>query len=192
MSDDIVLRAHRFLRAHTSGDLQFDEHVRPVRYVVTPDGRLVSSVMVAMIRAVETVLFVPAAEEDALELLVTLEQFEETGEAGAMADRWRIYHGDPEDVRWAYLDIDAARFESAVIDGEALMRPNDLAEEEARLCRTLNAPERREDLRRLARRAGAELEDPRVVGVDPDGLDIRGRFGVVRVGMGRAEIESLA
>ena len=51
--------------------------------------------MVAMLQAPETVLFVPDAAEDALELLVTLYEFQDRGPDGALTDRWRVHHGDP-------------------------------------------------------------------------------------------------
>jgi hypothetical protein len=180
MDDPIVDRAQMFIRAHTTGDLRFDEHLRPLRYIVAPDGRLVAPVMVAMLAEVDTVLFVPALQEDAMELLVSLEQFEERGEDGHLTDRWRIYHGEPEDVRWARIDVDAVRHEGQVIDGEALMLANPLASEETGLCRTLNA-EWTERIRELCRARHIEVEKPVVVGVDPRGLDIRRRFDVVRL-----------
>ncbi|MHC5005487.1 MAG: hypothetical protein ACYTJ0_20485, partial [Planctomycetota bacterium] len=179
MPDPIVERAHAFLRSHTRGELRFDEHVRPMKYVIAPDGRLVMPVMVAMLAAVETVLFVPEYGEEALELLVTLAAFEESGPDGALVDRWRIYHGEPDDVRWAFVDLDAARLGEHVVDGEALVQANPLAEAEPALCRRLNEAGH-EALRRLcAERAGCEVQKPVAVGVDPGGIDVRRRFDVI-------------
>jgi hypothetical protein len=181
MADETVDAAHAFLRANLRGDLRFDEHVRGIRFVIAPDGRLVAPVMVAMLEAVDCVLNVPAIGDDAMELHVSLEPFEEHGPGGAFADRWRIYHGEPEDVRWALLTIDAARYGGIVIDGEALMIPNPLAPHEPRLLKLIN--QRPPDaLRQIVRRARQiDIEEPRAVGIDPGGLDIRARFGVVRV-----------
>ncbi|MBT8486702.1 MAG: hypothetical protein KJO43_14070 [Phycisphaerae bacterium] len=135
MTDDLVARAHAFLRGHTRADLRFDEHVRPIKYVIASDGRLVAPVMVAMLQSVDTVLFVPEIAEGAMEVQVTLVPFEEDGPGGALADRWRIHHGDPPDVRWAHMDIDAARFDESVLDGDALVQPNPLSGDEPALCR---------------------------------------------------------
>jgi hypothetical protein len=182
-TDPAALAAYATLRAHTHGDLRFDEHVRPIEYVIDPrSGRLVAPLMVAMIRAGDTVLFVPAMRDGAMEVQVTIEPFDEHGPDGACADRWRIHHGDPPDVRWGMLAIDAARHDGHVIDGEALQRPNAIAGVEARLCRWLNT-ERRAALPALCRRfAGTEVaDDALVVAVDPLGLDVRARFDVVRV-----------
>src|SRR6185295_5660481 len=105
MTDAVIDQAYAFLRGHTTGDLRFDEHLRPLKYVIAPDGRLIAPAMVAMIESVDTVLFVPDCAEGSMELQVTLEPFEDRGAAGADADRWRIYHGEPEDVRWASMHI---------------------------------------------------------------------------------------
>lgn len=181
MSDSIVDAAHAFLRGHTTGELRFEEHLRPVKYVITPDGRPAMPAMVAMIEAVDTVLFVPDCAEGAMELQVTLEPFEERGKDGAAADRWRIYHGQPDDVRWAYLHIDAARFQTLVIDGEVLVRPNPFTSDEGRLCKMMNQ-ERPEDLKRMcAAFGGMDVEKPVMVGIDPLGIDVRAAFDVVRL-----------
>lgn len=170
-----------FLRAHLSGELQFDEHIRPVDIVISHDGRVVGPVMVAMLEAANTVLFLPQADEDALQIMVTLEKFDEEGDAGDIADRWRIYHGEPEDVRWAFFHVDAAKYRGAVIDGEALMQPNPLRAVEARLCKKMNK-EHRESLQALLReRESLEIEAPVMVGIDPWGIDVRGPFDIVRL-----------
>lgn len=180
-TDSAIEQAYAFLRGHATADLRFDEHLRPIKYVITPDGQLAAPVMVAMLQAVDTVLFVPDCSEDAMELLVTLTQFDERGSAGAAADRWRIYHGEPEDVRWAFMSIDTARFDGIVIDGGALMRSNPLAADEARICRHMNQ-DHVDDLRLLCKRFAAfEVEQPVMVGIDPLGIDVRARFDILRV-----------
>jgi hypothetical protein len=184
MSEALVEKAYAFLRSHWRGDLRFDEHERAIEYVIAPEGPLVAPVMVAMLRAGDVVLAVPANTDGAMELSVTVEPFEERGADGALADRWRIHHGEPPDVRWARLRIDAARFGESIIDGVALERENPLASVEARLCREINRdPERIRVLCRL--RAGVDVEAPVMVAVDPLGIDVRGRFDVFRVAASR-------
>lgn len=184
LMDSLVENAYAFLRANTKADLRFEEHLRPIKYVIAPDGRLVAPVMVAMLDAVDTVLFVPECVEDSMELMVTLEPFDERGDprnTGAMADRWRIHHGEPEDVRWALMHIDVARFADQVIDGDALMQPNPLAEVESRICRHMN-DDHADDLRAICLRyANMEIKQPVMVAIDPDGIDVRARFDVVRI-----------
>ena len=182
MSDanSVIDKAWAFLRGHTRADLRFDEHMRPVKYVIAPDGRPAAPVMVAMLQAMDGVLFIPEYVDDAMELQVTILQFEERGADAAVADRWRIYHGEPDDVRWAYLKVDAARFTGMVIDGDALEKPNTLATDEARICRELN--QKTDLLRRLCEHYGTmRVEQPVMVGIDPLGIDLRARFDVVRV-----------
>lgn len=169
------------LHAWTSGDLRFDEHLRPAKYVIAPDGRLVMPMMVAMLKATETVLHVPVADETAMELLVNPIEFDEQGSEGGLADRWRIYHGDPPDVHWAVMSIDLARFHGMVIDGEALEQPNPFASQEPRLCGELNREHIGAIRQMLVRELDVETDDPRVVGVDPRGIDVRARFDVVRL-----------
>lgn len=181
MTDQIVENASRHLRGHSCADIRFEEHFRPLRYVFHQDGRLVAPVMVAMLQAMETVLFIPDVAEDALEMLVTLEEFDEHGSEGAIADRWRIYHGDPPDVRWAIMNIDAGKLAGSVIDGEALTRINPFAVEESRICKHMNQAHGA-DLKVLALHfAHIEIENPVMVGIDPLGIDIRGQFDVARV-----------
>jgi hypothetical protein len=180
-TDTTVDEAYAFLRAHTTADLRFDEHIRPIKYVLAPDGRMVAPAMVAMLQTFDTVLFVPEMVEDAMEIQVTLQEFDEHGPEGRLADRWRIHHGDPPDVHWAFLDPDAARYAGHVIDGEALRRENPLAPDEPALCRVMNA-ERTDDLRRLClHHAHLEVAEPVMVAIDPLGLDVRGRFDVIRI-----------
>jgi hypothetical protein len=174
-------QAYAHLRGHTRGDLRYEEQFGPVRYVIGPEGRLAAPVAYQMLEAVDTVLFVPGFAEGAMEVQVTPSALDPDGPEGAVADRWRIYHGEPQEARWAWLDPDAARYGKWVIDGEALRRSNPLAADEARLCRQMNQGSR-DDLRGVCRHFSlADVEEPLVVGVDPLGFDVRRRFDVARV-----------
>lgn len=178
---DAILEARRFLRANLAGVIGFDGEFVPIKVVVAPDGALVAPVMVAMLRAFDVALFLPDEDPASMHMQVTLEEISEKGEHGALCDRWRIYHGEPEDVRWARISIDAAKFGGMMFDGLALMEPNPLAADEARLCRAANG-DHRDDLRAaVASVRGLAVEDPRLVGVDPLGFDVRGRFDVIRL-----------
>ena len=174
-----------FLRGNLSGLLRFDTEYMPIRVVIAPDGRLVASVMESMLRSTDCALHLPEEpddrDNDVIQLMVTLDRFEESGTDGELADRWRIYHGDPPDVRWATMAIDFCKFRDLAIDGEAMMQPNPLAEDEPSICRRFNESAG-DDLRRLVlRSAEVELEDPKIVGVDSLGFDVRGRFEIARI-----------
>lgn len=179
--EEIITGARAFLRANLAGAIGFDGEVVPIKVVVAPDGALVAPVMVAMLRAFDVVVFLPEESDDAMQLQVTLEEIEDKGEHAALCDRWRIYHGEPEDVRWARISIDAAKFDGRMFDGLGLMQPNALAESEARICRKINAEMRGQLKQACLRVAEVEIEDPRLVGVDPLGFDVRGRFDIVRL-----------
>jgi hypothetical protein len=179
--EEIIAGARAFLRANLRGAIGFDGEFVPIKVVVAPDGALVAPVMVAMLRSVDVVLFLPEEGDDAMQLQVTLEEIQDAGETAALCDRWRIYHGEPEDVRWARFSIDAAKFRDMMFDGLALMEANPLAAAEARICRRVNS-ELRDALRKACLAvAKVEVEDPRLVGVDPLGFDVRGRFDVIRL-----------
>ena len=178
----------RMYRGNFAGVLAFDENVRPLRYVMTDDGHLIAPVMVAVLSSLNTVLFTPEEDEDALQVLVTPEELGGMDYCSAETDRWRVYHGEPKDVRWARLWVESLKLGPVVFDGETIALPNPFTEHEPRLCRVMN--DRRDDLRKLAKNmVGVEIPEPVMVGTDPWGINIRARFGVVRVNF-PAKLES--
>ncbi len=166
-------------RAERTGELAFDEHVRPIRFVTDNEtGHIVAPVMVAVLQCFEAVLHVPEESDDALQLLLTPEAMD--GESHAAADRWRIHHGEPQESRWARFHIESARHGPYVFDGAVFMGPNPVAGVEAALCRRLN--EDPDLLGKVCERAAHfSIASPVCVGLDPDGVHVRARFGVVRV-----------
>lgn len=178
--DGIADDAYLWLRSHLDGHLCFDGERRPVKIVIAPDGRIVAPVMVAVLTCGDVVLELPDGEPDAMQLSVTPERFLERGDDAALCDRWRIYHGDAPDVNWAKLTVDACRHAGFYIDAEAILVPNALAPIEAAACKALNA-EPALLLGALPRSTRTDAKDVRAVGIDPDGLDLRRAFDVVRV-----------
>jgi hypothetical protein len=172
--------AWAFLRSNSTATLKFGENTQDVSYIIAPDGRLVISAMVAMLQPCDTIMFVPEYANDCMEMHVSLSQLLESGEGLALADRWQVYHGEPPDVQWAIVDIDAARFHEMFIDGETLSRENSLAEEDISLCKQLN---KNKDILRsvCASKTNVDVSDPFVVGVDSLGIDVRAPFGIVRI-----------
>lgn len=179
----LLMQARHALRAWTSAIIRFDEHVRPLRYVIAPDGRLVAPAMVAMLSTLDTALHIPDEDPDGLQLLVELHEFDADGPEGALADRWRIYHGLPDDVRWAVMDIDLARFHGGTIDGEAMVIANPLAQVEPRMCALINANHIAALQKALESQLTIKARNPLVVGVHPDGLDVRCDHDVVQLPM---------
>ncbi|MCP4835467.1 MAG: DUF2470 domain-containing protein [Phycisphaera sp.] len=180
-----ILDALSFMRGQLSGLIRFDTEYLPIRVVFAPDGRVVAPVMESMLRSSDCAIYLPEepreADDEIAQLMVTLDRFEESGPDGALADRWRIYHGEPEDVRWAAMTIDFCKFGGFAFDGEAVTQANPLEAIEPILCREVN-PSREQELKQaVLARVQVDMEAPRLVGVDPLGFDIRGRFEVSRI-----------
>jgi hypothetical protein len=177
----LLLEASRTLRLWTQGDLRHDELTTPIRFAPASDGRLIASVTPNMLQAADCALALPDEHAPAMELAITLEEFEALGGAEANSDRWRIYHGEPPHSRWAMIEFDVIRFQNTILDGPSLKKPNPLASMEPRLCGLLNREHRDEVRSVMQHELNLEPDDPRVVGIDPLGLDIRNRFSVVRI-----------
>jgi hypothetical protein len=79
--------------------------------------------------------------------------------------------------------VDAARFKGYFIDGQALVRPNAFAAQEPALCKELNAHCQPAVIAAAATASsgGHRLVDPKVVGVDPWGIDARAQIGIARI-----------
>lgn len=171
--------ALRHLRSHAAGALHFDDLILKRAVALDPStGDPVTPVPPAVLAAEHVVLHLPEESDDALQLLV--HPIELNPDTDAACDRWRIYHGQPRDPRWARLEIQSGRLGPAVFDADDLRRPNPLRDAEPRLCSLLNADQAA--LSALCvRETRVTPTDPRAVGVDPDGLDIRARFGIIRI-----------
>lgn len=178
--DDIADQAYQFMRANLAGHIAFDGDRRTIKVCPLPDGRLVAPVMVAMLRATDVVVELPDDGDDSLQITASLEAIDPEGAHGAACDRWRIYHGDPPDVRWALITIDAARYSGWFLDGSVLMRENPLAACESAICRDANLESAM--LKRIIRRViGSDPPSALLVGADAWGFDIRRHVDVVRV-----------
>ncbi|MEQ9617410.1 MAG: hypothetical protein RLN60_05185 [Phycisphaerales bacterium] len=172
-----LARAKRLLADNREGTVAFEGAFIPFKCIRSPKGgHLIASVPVALLMADEVIAFLPEERDDALQLLLTAEQVEES----ALTDRFLAYFPEPEHVRWAELWIDAGRLNEYVFDGDALMTPNALAGEEIPLLRVLN--EDKGALKRAcATHCTTEVAEPLAVGVDELGVDIRAHFGIVRL-----------
>ncbi len=171
--------AVRVLRSHREGVLICDGAVSALRFVIdNRTGRIVFPCSALPFEAEECVLFIPEESDDALQLLLVPRPADPDTDEGC--DRWRAYHGTPEFPRWASCAIESGRIGDDVVEGEALTVANALRAAEPSLCRSLNADPAR--LTRLCTRlAGIEVPSPLCVGVDADGVDVRARFGIVRL-----------
>ena len=153
----------------------------PIRFVIDGGtGRLVFPADGTMQGAENLVLFVPREQpEDDHELQLMLSAGPATE---AAADRWRAYHGQPRVSAFGSFGIEGVKYDGEVVE-DAVSGPNALAGVEGKLCKRLNA-----DLPGLAaacvRAAGVHVKDPLAVGVDEFGVDLKARFGIVRLEFG--------
>ncbi len=171
-------RAVDFLRRHTSAVLRAGGEFRNVRFVVGSAGSPIIFGPRSLHEEPSLVLFIPSDQEGALELMVNA--VEKDGQS-ADADRWRIYHGRPEDALCLVLEIEAGKFRGVVLDGDELTRPNPCDSFEPAVCRWMNS-ERRSDLKALCRHFNnIAVDEALLVGVDPAGFDIRAKAGIIRV-----------
>lgn len=85
---------------------------------------------------------------------------------------------------WAVATIEAAKTETLVFSPEELGAANALRADEPRLIRELNKD--KAALARACRRhCGVDVADPVAVGLDPLGIDVRARFGILRLEFSR-------
>lgn len=182
-----ALQAVKSLRSSARGHMLLEGPRRwAARYVWDRRaGRLVFPLPADAVELAEGQLLVPDEHDPAVAALLAIEQPDSID--GAMEIRFEIYHGRPESARWGLATIEALRHHGATFDADELTLTDALVADEPALCRELNAD--RERLARLCEAgAGAAVESPVAVGVDPDGIDVRARFGIIRIGFeGRAE-----
>lgn len=176
---DWLNRARAYLRAHHEGVLLSDG-LATRRRILHDDsvGSLILSLDTQARDAAEHVLFLPDENDDAMEVLLTLET--ERPLPPAAEDRFLAYHTELPPGRFVFASIDSAKWCGHVLDGEALMHPNPLHEGVPSLCRHFNRD--REALARACVAAtGVRPGSPVLVGVDDLGADVRARFGILRL-----------
>lgn len=177
--------ARRHIRRFVNGVLLVGDRAVPTDFVV--DGRDGSVVFpCAEDEFNDAVLAVPDDGFDEMMLLIEARPFEPRFDE--VKDRHQAYHGGAGSVDWYTARVDSVKWKGGVIEGPELLGPNPLRGEEAALVRTLNADRGRliEATRLLT---GVAPEEGLCVGVDPLGMDVRTRVGVIRVEWPR-EIES--
>ncbi len=175
-AESIALETARdVLARNREGALLIDGSPFDVRFIDDPaTGDLIAPLPREATETTDLTMFVPEESFEALQLLVTASPIAEC----SLTDRWCAYHHAPNHPVWCRVTIDSGKHERWVFMGEALGRPNPIADDEAALCRMLN-----EDKPTLAsvveRVVGVEIPDPVCVGVNERGLYIRGKFSVV-------------
>lgn len=176
----------RRLRTFHEGILAFGENpgdiTEPCKFVLDPlSGEPALPVAAEALRSQDLMLFAP---DDSLENPECLQVFATCTEINPhtheAADRWLAYHLKPTHARWAKLNIQSVKRLDEIIDGDLVRLTNPLRQHEGALCKYANQHQAA-----LANACEHQLhtrpENPFAVGVDPWGLDIRARFGVLRL-----------
>ncbi len=175
---DAPSEVERALRSHTTATIQFGGTTENLKYILGPEANPIAPATRNMLTENEIILLIPDQTQIQIEAMVT--PFEVSLNS-AEADRWRIYHGEPPDRLLAIFVLEAIRYGEHVVDGEAFANQNPLGSAEPSICLEMNK-KRISDLRALTYHfANVEVVDPRLVGVDTYGFDIRANLGIIRV-----------
>ena len=178
-SDEAAALAHTlaFLAHCSDCVLQLDDQTTETNFITdSATGHLIVAVPAATFFAAQHILHIPDLADDSLKLVVTPEEIEDC----AQTDRLLAHFPDPHHLRFAQCYIDSARHGPWVFDGDAMMQPNPLAPIESETCKKLNA-DKAQLIKLCDKFASRPVEDPTCVALDPWGLSIRARFGIVRI-----------
>ncbi len=170
----------RRLRLYHAGVLSFAEMVEPVRFVLDPaTGQPVLPVVGRALDEGSVLLFLPDdSRPDCLQVSASPREIDPNREEAC--DRHGAYFGKPAHARWAMLEVESVKRLGDVVDGDLVRLANPLRRHEGRLCRAVN--EHPQALAAACERlAGVAPGEPRMVGVDPWGADVRARFDIVRL-----------
>lgn len=169
------------LRRHADGLLAAADRIEPVRFVIDPaSGRPVVAVQPDLVDCDALTLHVPDDDDLALQMLGSPVPLDPA--LDPRCDRFLIHLGQPKGRHqrsWIMLAVEQVRFLGQVIDAADVIQPNPFAAGEAAACRRGNAD--LPALRLACIAAGATVESPALVGIDPLGADVRAPFGLVRI-----------
>lgn len=167
----------REVRRHHEGTLLTGDRAVRVRFIIEGScGKLVMPVERWVLDNVDAALFLPEERRDALQVLV---EFDDAEPSGGAQDRWSAYHGEARERHWGGARITGLRREDEVCEAAEITPTNALRSAESRLLKLLNA--QRSVLPAVCERlAGVTVPDACAVGIDPYGIDVRARFGIVR------------
>jgi hypothetical protein len=171
--------AARTVRRHARCTAMADAVPHDCRFMIDGStGELILGVEQAILDAEDLVLFLP---KDTFDAEATVLVHHRAADDDLWTDRHMAYHPEDRPSRWARAVVDSVKLrDGEVIDGPRLALSNPLLVAEPALCKRLNAePDRLGEL--CALMAGVRPEEPVAVGVDRYGIDVRARFGIIRI-----------
>ncbi len=172
----------RALRRHHRATLQHHERVAEVRFVLeAASGKVVMPVEPGFAgENVESVLlWLPAESDWDMQAVVNPRPIDRP-EASEAVDRWKAYHGSTSLTVWVRGEIEGVKTKQAVYLIEDVQMPNPLGRGEYALIRRANA-EQSALAAACKSHAATLVSDPLCVGADPYGIDVRARFGIIRL-----------
>jgi len=169
----------RFARRFYSAIITVDEVLHRRNIVIDPDtGEFVAALPPSLEDAESVVLHVPDESRESLQLMAECRSLDANRDAAC--DRLLIYHGRAEGAKFVAMRPIDVKWALGTVQIENFLLSNPLAKEEPRLCRLLNADT--DALGALVLKlSGRSTIEPKAVGVDALGLDVRTRTGVARV-----------
>jgi hypothetical protein len=176
--DDLHTALRRLHRFH-QGVLAIGERFERTGFVLDPaTHRPVFPAPPGALEGEELTLFLPEDEPGALHVIGS--PIELNPGRDEACDRFLIYFGKARWSRFAAVDVDHIKSTDIVVDGADATRENPLRLVEPRLCREINA--RPQQLVSLCQnRFSVSPVAPKLIGVDPYGIDIRLEFGPARI-----------
>jgi len=169
----------RFARRHYSAIITVDEVFHRRNIVIDPvSGEFVAALPPSLEDAESVVLHVPDESRGSLQLMAECRELDANRDAAC--DRLLIYHGRAEGAKFVAMHPIDAKWAVARVQIENFLLSNPLATDEPKLCRLLNADTQALGALVLTL-SGRSTMEPKAVGVDDVGLDIRTRTGVTRI-----------
>jgi hypothetical protein len=172
----------RALRRHHRATLQHHERVAEVKFVLEAATRQIVMPVEPGFASDDVnslLLWLPAESDWDMQAVVNPQPIDRP-EGSEAVDRWKAYHGTTSLTVWVRGEIEGVKTAADVFLIEDVQVPNPLGREEYGLIRRANAD-------RTALAAACKLHaatlvtDPLCVGADPYGIDVRARFGIVRL-----------
>jgi len=167
------------MRSAWSATLLFDQSPYDTKCMIDPrTGDFIIAILKDALNADDLVLACPRDSLDT-QLRISVDLSEDVTEE--QADRFTAYHLPPTTPLLAIGKLEYAKLDSGeVVTNDECMLANPLVGSMGPMCRALNAD--RDALAGVCRfLSGVDHESPLAVGVDPDGIDIRASFGLVRL-----------